>query len=352
MNENAHIIRKPQFITRDGPGSLIETINETRLIFNMTIGYDNSVNFEESFLKKYEINDPRLLALLSKDINKDIKILDILTNEMLNKGSMEVIYKTKRFPRWYICHKKGHILKAHPIKSVLFRPTSDNNFSCPLCHTGMKDSTSVRFVMACPDGHMDDVSWNSALHSQKTNCIRTNNEEEIYEWEAYSTNLASINIRCPYCLKLSKTMKEIFYHPFKCSGLYQERFTNQPPTESACGREMKVIQKNSSALRLTSVINFLEIPKYTSPLGVLFKEEYSTCLAINTLIKYAFTTISNESVKKKMLTEVLRKEYKGDNFDMLMDIIENIPIDDIIQEITMLFNDDINFIDCINDGRT
>lgn len=349
MKEDAHMIRKPQFLIRDGPGSLIETLNETRLIFNMAIGYDGTIDFNESFLKNYEINDPRLLALLSRNINQEIKIFDILTNEMLNKSSMEVIYNTKRFPRWYICHKKSHTINNRPIKSILFRPNSNNQFSCPICHSKMSECTSVRFVMACPDGHLDDINWYIALHDRQLSCKKKSHEEEIYEWEAYSTNLGSINIRCPYCNDITKTMKEIFYHPFKCSGLYQERFKNIPPSNTGCGREMKVIQKNSSALRLTSIMSFLEIPKYRTALGNLFRNNHSTSQSINTIIKHAFKFILEDNARKKMILQIINTEYFGDNINEIIQYINATSIQDIVKEVNMLFNANIRFIDCINE---
>ncbi len=349
MKEDAHMIRKPQFLIRDGPGSLIETLNETRLIFNMAIGYDGIIDFSESFLQNYEINDPRLLALLGRDKDQKVKIFDILTNEMLNKSSMEVIYNTKRFPRWYICHKRIHTINNRSIKSVLFRPNSNNKFSCPICQSKMGECTSIRFVMACPDGHLDDINWHIALHDRHRLCKKKNHEEEIYEWEAYSTNLGSINIRCPYCNDISKTMKEIFYHPFKCSGLYQERFKTIPPSNLACGREMKVIQKNSSALRLTSIVNFLEIPKYMTILGNLFRNNNSMCKSINTVITYAFKSILEEDTRKKMILQIIEDEYLGENINEIIQYIEETGIQDLIKEIEMLFNVDYRFIDCINE---
>ncbi len=351
MKNEAHIIRKPQFIIRDGPGALIETLNETRLIFNLRIGLDESLHFTESILENYEINDHRLLALLSTEEEKKIKILDMLTNEVLNKGSMEVIYNSKRFPHWYICHgtfENPHIWLGRSIKSVLYKPNQNNNFSCPICHKSMNNCTSVRFVMACPDGHLDDINWEVALHVKQKKCKKKENEEELYIWDAKSTNLGSITISCPYC-NISATMKEIYYNPFFCTGLFQERFKTRPPGTSTCDKEMKVIQKNSSALRLSSIINLLVIPKFSGPLGELFSHDYNMSSKINTLIKSVFVFIPSVDDKKKAIIQIINDEYRGPSIDEIIDYINKTELDQIIDEMRILFNPNIKFIDCMDE---
>ncbi len=140
-----------------GVGSLIETEHCSIIIETFDKwGYQNLQNK----LSKYIIRDDRLLTRLKNIFNNLRHIVQIPTEQ---NTFIDQIYPTSNyFPKWFYCSNKkcsrfasydvwrkrwsGNTVKLHP-------PICSN----PVCKEEKLEQ--VRFVMTCPDGHIDDVPW-------------------------------------------------------------------------------------------------------------------------------------------------------------------------------------------------
>ena len=215
---NKVTIRPSQFMTRYGPGSLLpaDVCSVTAPSISDMIGNLNQPigNFAETVdgkqkLNKIEIHDSRMSKMLYQ-INKEevdfdsIHIFDMPTNESLNSLSNPVpdfkeLYKAKIFPSWGVCSQ--HI-GDRILGKLVYNPSSSAiSIRCPLCfeRTGKLFSQSfanVRFVLACKDGHMSDISWTREIH-RSDGCSSSIKDDDyrVYIWDETGGG-DNISFRC------------------------------------------------------------------------------------------------------------------------------------------------------------
>jgi hypothetical protein len=197
-------IRPSQFITRYGPGSLLPgdscsvtcpSVSDMISELNRPVGNFSEVVGGKKELKKIEISDTKMLKMLrryNQDIDiDDVHIFEMPTNESLNSkahpvASFDKLYTSKIFPEWATCsrHNGDRILSKiihHPRNGKLA-------VKCPGCQIQFGDMysasfSSVRFVMACKNGHMSDVDWNGSIH-KATGCSSSDaDEHRVFIWD-------------------------------------------------------------------------------------------------------------------------------------------------------------------------
>src|SRR5436305_11773594 len=147
-------LRRSQFITTYGPGAILEGRLGPRVI--PVLGGGLSTIFSDDgkrTMQDFEITDSRLSSALLGGAN----IIRLPSNAELNFSEARYIYDTTPFPSWALC----------PIHQILYLKQPGNapeNRACPQCgplsltevwRTVRKQA--IRFVMACPEGHLDDV---------------------------------------------------------------------------------------------------------------------------------------------------------------------------------------------------
>ncbi|MGC8692315.1 MAG: DrmB family protein [Thermoplasmata archaeon] len=245
-------IRRSQFILTYGPGTIIESRDGPRIIPAIKEGLNRELFSEEKF-EEFEITDSRLRIAIKKLMNdENVRIFSIPTNASLGKSEMDFAYKTYPFPEWKICYGKTG---GSPHTPVLYKGEK-----CPLCSNKMDNSSSVRFVAVCVDGHLDDVNWNYAVHQHK-NCDHSC-KPEYYFWKTNGSSLSDIVIECPVC-HCNTNMGEIYNMNFKCTGRFPENDTPANPSiKSNCNKKMKVVQRQSSSLRIPYLLTLLTLPQY------------------------------------------------------------------------------------------
>jgi len=290
-NKTTHL-RASQLVFAYGPGAIIETKNGPRIILNYQDGYGRY--FNNTNLENYKIEDIRMLNFLGKDS----MIFSPITNQAERRKQSNSIYNTIEFPKWKLCYGN------HENKKVVLH----NMNSCPLCHD-IKNQIAVRYVMACPDGHISDVDWNFAVHGEKRCNIN------YFYWDAKGSSLSDIKITCSKC-KISKTMGVIYYMDFDCNGYYPEKQPHQQKT--SCSNRMKVMMRQSSSLRIPIIKSLLTIPKYEGKLAnILARSRVKATLS--TIISFKET--SNEDLDLLNLLEKHGHQLEEEEFETIKDYI-------------------------------
>lgn len=260
-------IRESQFVLMYGPGALIESKNGTRLIpeINHCLG---SKRYKADFLKKNEFDDEVRMSSVIRSLTDEhkIRLFSIPSNTSQNKEKGKGSYYTYIFPAWKVCNN-NHDGKG----SILFDSIESPNNKCPICGDD-ESSINVRFVLACSDGHLDDIPWDYAVHGHK-NCI-----PRYYFWNDRGSSFSDIVIKCPNCPS-SRTMDDIYLNvPFKCSGRYPEKqgplfdkssssvsfysnYKEISKNKNDCKKGMKIVQRQSTSLRVPNTITLLKMPK-------------------------------------------------------------------------------------------
>ncbi|MEM2514519.1 MAG: DUF1998 domain-containing protein [Candidatus Bathyarchaeia archaeon] len=241
-------IRRSQFVITFGPGAILETRKGPRVIPMPNIGLFRPAGGLDP--SKFEIRDRRMTDGLLRSITRSqARIFRIPSNAELGKSENEPLYITKPFPEWKLCLNYSN----HPKSGyILFRGRM-----CPLCATATAEP--IRFVMACPKGHMDDVDWYTIIHRSRKTC----NNNKYFIWIG-SGSLENIRLECPSC-NSSRTFGDAYSDELECSGRRPEwEDVNGPPQCLGCDSKARIIQRQASNLRIPEIRTLFTIPpRYT-----------------------------------------------------------------------------------------
>lgn len=321
MSWDVQHIRKSQFVLTYGPGAIIESKNGPRMIPSINYGLDRDL-FSTDELHRFEITDSRLNIVIKNLVQKtNARVFALPTNASVGKPLTAGIYHTYPFPAWKICYGRNG---DHPGDiPVLYRGDK-----CPVCFR-REDSSAVRFVVACVNGHLDEVDWNYATHSGRS-CHQRCTPEYFY-WRAGGSSLSDIVVECPLC-DCKTDMRNIYSKHFKCSGRFPEKEIpshstglhsikgRKGPDSESCDQEMKVIQRQSSSLRIPETVTLLTIPEYDNTVSNILQRTVVSS-AINTML----TQPSKPYEKMPNIEELtgwIRSSLTGNASDESIQVIE------------------------------
>lgn len=256
-------IRRSQFLTTYGPGAIIEGTSGPRIILSPELSGAFQIN-----LSPFEITEQRL----SQGLLEGAGILRLPSNAELGKPENEILYKTKRFPSWSLCTKHG----------ILYHKVTDNVTACPKCGPlvdkweawRFASRQAIRFVRACPAGHLDDVDWVGMIPHQKQNC-----KPDYLLWQG-SGALKNITIECPVC-RGKVNLGLAYSRSWPCSGRFPEREADEAgPQRLGCNEEARIIQRGAANLRIPEIETALIIPQCDTNLHRLLQiSDIHTALA-------------------------------------------------------------------------
>lgn len=238
------LLRPSQFVYTFGVGSIIEAPGGPRLVpefakWGKVFGSGRSPSIAE-----FEIRDTTASSLLDNG-----SIFRIPTNVDLGEPENIQVFGTERFPKWALCVKHGYLFELPP----------DDKTRCTECvlsgfrHPARREA--IRFVRACPEGHLDDVDWFGIIHASKKNCNST-----IYRWDSQGGSLRDVEISCTCGAR--KTLQDVYRETKHCTGRFPERGTQF----SSCSKEAKVTLRGSSSLRIPEIVPTITIPQFASRL--------------------------------------------------------------------------------------
>lgn len=251
-------LRRSQFITTYGPGAILEGPDGPRIIPAL----EQSRLFEQRSPEDFEITDLRLSqALLS-----GARILRLPSNAELGQPENQQVYDTFPFPSWALC-------VSH---NLLYHKTNSDNRACPQCPPLSNPPEAwrqvrreaIRFVRACPDGHLDDVDWVRIISHNQDGC-----RPSYLHWQGGGGALRHISVVCPIC-GASMNLGHAYAREWPCSG----RFPELGRTRSGCPRPASIIQRGAANLHMAELQTALTIPPRSTALHRLL--EIATIRAI------------------------------------------------------------------------
>ncbi len=327
MKPSKQEIRRSQFVTVYGPGAIIEGPKGSRLIPSLKgLGY----NCKDSFFKDHELKDIRMSRLLNEedDSSYENHLLEIPSNNSNNDEKANVMYSTAVFPAWHVCYKRNPAILYY---DRIYNEHCDayNPKKCRDCDK--ENNPNVRFVRACPDGHLDEVYWKGEVHGKDSTC----NGNNYYYWKVSGSTLADIVIECPKCGR-NTNMNQIYGNKTKCTGRLPEKeelkgfpiaFT-EVHRNNSCEEHMSVVQKQSTSLRLPITKTLLKIPQFDESvmdslinnkmegylMGML-KVQNPEDISKEVLLNVGLECLSNKDYKK--LVKYMKNHEAIDYFNIL-----------------------------------
>ena len=243
-------IRPSQFVTTYGPGSILEGKNGPRIILDADLGLFGYASMRDP--DRYRIDDMRM----SRGLLDGNHIYRLPTNAEEGIKSGEVVYRTNAFPRWKMCNRRHG-----PGGSSLIYEQS----ACPVCRDG-GGRNAVGFVMACRNGHLDDIPWERLVHyfspceasGAKTPPGLDNNS--VF-WKREGLTLGSVMLSCPRCGK-RRSFGSVYYDyddRLRCHGRHPQAERQGQISGETCGQKAKVVIRQASNLHLAETKTLLSI---------------------------------------------------------------------------------------------
>lgn len=306
-------IRPSQYITTFGPGALVETPMGPHILLStedvLRRIHQQNINMEE-----LAIRDQRLQrGLLEGD--RIFKLPD-------SQGWERFRYPTKKFPTWNLCVQ-------HPNFNVIHRAED----GCAECTVGVarnkskKNRHAIRFLVACPNGHLDDVNWPYLIHLGSANpAIGPSCDCRQFRWIGSGSSLSAIRIECPRC-NASRELGEIYSYRLRCRGRRPERAGT--PNENCTTDQAIVVQRGSFQLRLPEVITSLTIPPLVrAHHRVLEREDLQTLIkdlrAVDRFTESVFRGRIQSRVQDRQLSLQLAEQLAGTSWDEILQAIGEI----------------------------
>ncbi len=287
-------IRRSQFLTTYGPGAILEGVNGPRVILSPELA-----GIFQGDPTRFEITDQRL----SQGMLDGAGILRLPSNAELGVPETKYIYKTRRFPSWSLCTRHN----------ILYQKTMHDEKACPHCPP-LKDSweawreasrQAIRFVRACPAGHLDDVDWAGIIQHLQSNC-----HPSWLRWYG-SGALKNITIECPLCharINLGVAYSQDWF----CSGRLPEKEGEGTTTpRPGCNEKARIIQRGAANLRIAEIETTLVIPKCDSNLHRLLQMSAIRNVLVFLGIpvdKNTFITGLSNLVQRKSITQTTLNE--------------------------------------------
>ena len=248
---SAGTVRPSQLITTFGPGSLVQTRNDSVIV----MGPDSWARQEGRYKV---IHHAYLEALLGKTHFR-------MPSAGAGAGARAMVVACRSFPTWGVCsNPRCKALQRHRDAPARGRA----GFRCDLCK---KPLYPARFIVMCDRGHLDDFPWREWAHSQsKTEC---DNPDPVLRMRAWgrSTALSDYYVRCDECGALRPCGMAVSHGGLDgivdtCSG--QSPWLCGPAGERAvshgggpCPSKPRGIQTLSTSLYYPSTVSALYIPK-------------------------------------------------------------------------------------------
>lgn len=270
MNELGEL-RPSQLIFTFGVGSLVDLPNISALV----MGLDD---WDTRYCK--ELEEDRLVAAVQKRLGSQMSRLYLppikLESMDRNPAAPAVGVPVVPFPRWMRCSLCDTLAT---VESGVFQLIQDpyRPDKTEYVHQGCLKSQSarapsalsVRFLLACREGHLTDFPWLRFVHSGNVPCQPAT--LSLREFGA-SGDASDIVVKCHTCNK-ERRMADAFdpEHPFSCVGHHPHLRL----VEHNCKEDAKAILLGASNSWFASALSALSIPSAVDKLGKLVEEQWA-----------------------------------------------------------------------------
>lgn len=259
--EPAGRARRSQLISTYGIGSIVDLEKGSF----MPMGLDDweSVTGDPQLV----VSEPRLAARLQvQGFRLPPATEDLVPGRVNPRQSVPVV----RFPRWHECpqcHRLG-------VEGDPFALSQDGNRLECAVHRGRVIVTPVRFVLACPGGHIDDFPWVWWAH-RGGRC-----EHPLMELRSHgrSAALSDLFVKCRSCGQ-SASLGDAF-RPERLKGLRCHGVRPWLHDRQDCNAPPRVLQRGASNLHFPVVATALSIPPVSEGLFQIIDHHWLVLRAI------------------------------------------------------------------------
>lgn len=160
-----HQVRQTQMVMSFGPGSMIDLPDTSVMIAGLDHWY-----YDPRERQAASIQEPRLLARLGMRFGNRELELRRPPRGSEDQQEFDNSVRAWRFPQWYLAATDRRTSEGFIERRLVHRhELTDGKFYLEKKQVPL---IPIRFVRACPRGHIDDISWAILVHGGETDCRR------------------------------------------------------------------------------------------------------------------------------------------------------------------------------------
>jgi hypothetical protein len=244
-------LRQSQLITSFGPGAMVDLVERAVVIGGLEhwgFSKDGFVTLDDPRLRRSLI--PRLKALdPDLDLAREGYFRMPPDNEWLDANT-NIGVRALEFPRWFVCqgcHRLAQAGVQFENKNGRYRHQCEKN--------KWARAVPVRFVVACPHGHLADFPWISFCHMNREEgpCERP----ELYLFEGATGDFGKIYVECKNC-EARQSMSQAMFLPYPCGG--ERPWLGGRAMNESCNEKMKLLVRTASHAYFAQVVSALRLP--------------------------------------------------------------------------------------------
>lgn len=253
---NSGQLRASQLVTTFGPGAMVDLPEASAIIAGLEFW-----NHDKSTISSIEIQEPRLLEKLKKIVKAPNLTLLLPPPASEAPHGFHPNVTAWRFPEWFI------------VQHTVFTPPPFNFRRRKMVHLNSLDGNyfrdegrkrhpvvPVRFVRACPKGHVGDINWKAFVHGAAGTCAR-----DIWMEERGTTgDLSEVWITCDCGAEraMSQAARLELHALGNCNG---SRPWLGPGNKESCGLPSRLLIRSASNAYFPQLMSVISIPDKRSP---------------------------------------------------------------------------------------
>ena len=315
-------LRSSTVISTFGPGAIVDFRADTASVSAVVAGLESwDRNFRPPGLSNEQRTyEPRLQRELGVGGFRTPPVADEGSGN--EEGSYVPALVARRFPEWLQCPRCDRIGPAD-------RWAREAGHAYRYCGSCTQSSFGhqtvyaipVRFLMACPKGHLEDFPWHYWV-GHKGDCPKRH-KAELY-LHSLRPGLSGLVLTCSSC-KASRSMDGIFsamtWSGFGCQGLRPWLGTNESP----CDMQPRVLQRGASNVYFPVIVSALSIPPWSDDFQEVIQPHWemfvnATDDEMKTVVDLFLRTDEATDLKKTMSDAEIRdfivdrvNEYRAGN---------------------------------------
>lgn len=245
-------LRQSQMITTFGPGSLVDLVGDAILIPGLE-------HWRYSGAGGYEIVEPRLAAHLRRQglrlsQTNPFRSPPVSASDEPHRGCG---IGAVEFPSWFVCPQRNCGRLVH--KRDAEHKGGQYRHRCQMADKPSR-LVPVRFVTACPQGHLDDFPWNWFAHADHGRC----SAPELLLTDRGSGDLSDVEVRCDSCGAYRSMAKAKGPGALpRCHGKrpWLGNYIGDPSVEEQCQEPQRLLLRTASDSYFSQVESALSIPQ-------------------------------------------------------------------------------------------
>lgn len=240
-------IRRSQLITSFGPGAMVDLPNHSVLIGGLDFwsrGGD-------------EIVEPRLTAKLAQLLSVPSLQLFSPPPDSEDPTAPQTGITAFQFPEWFITQDVETITPGSSVRSRMLvhrRVLVKGKFIDQ--DRKKRAVVPIRFVRACPAGHIGDISWYDFVHNGPTDCTR----QLWIDERGTSGDLTEVWIRCE-CGRAERSLAQAAISANRALGHCDgARPWLGPYTKEPCGQPNRLLIRTASNAYFSQKMTVISLP--------------------------------------------------------------------------------------------